>query len=270
MSSTWGPDLFKGTAWYYARYRAKYPDALFDRIVDRFGLDGTGRLLDLGCGPGPGAMSIPLATHFHEVVAMDPRPEMLNEGQRLAAEDGVENIHWVEVGSGDLSENLGSFRLVTIGAAFHWMDRQIVLKNFYELMVPKGGVARVDSGSNASEPGEWNRTIQDVIHRWLGERRRAGDGCYEHPQERYEDIVARSSFSGPEIWRHKCLPGIGVDIDGIISNLYSTSYCSPTVLGGKKEPFERDLRETLLKLRPSGEFESSPVTVEAIMALKDG
>jgi hypothetical protein len=40
--------LFTGTAWHYARYRPGYPQELLDDIVERFHLDGTGRLLDLG------------------------------------------------------------------------------------------------------------------------------------------------------------------------------------------------------------------------------
>jgi hypothetical protein len=42
--------LFAGTAYYYARYRGPYPTALIADIVTHFGLDGAGRLLDLGCG----------------------------------------------------------------------------------------------------------------------------------------------------------------------------------------------------------------------------
>src|SRR3981081_1378157 len=69
--------LFAGTAWYYARYRPNYPTVFFDDVVDRFGLDGTGRLLDLGCGTGQ--LTIPLAPHFTEAVSMDPEPDMLAE-----------------------------------------------------------------------------------------------------------------------------------------------------------------------------------------------
>ena len=45
-------DLFAGTAWHYARYRPGYPQAFFDDLARQFRLDGTGRLLDLGCGTG--------------------------------------------------------------------------------------------------------------------------------------------------------------------------------------------------------------------------
>ena len=52
------PDIYQGTAWYYSRFRPPYPDALVKVLRDTFGLDGAGRLLDLGCGPGPVALRV--------------------------------------------------------------------------------------------------------------------------------------------------------------------------------------------------------------------
>jgi SAM-dependent methyltransferase len=110
--------LFAGTAAYYARYRPGYPPELLERLAEAAGLDGTGRLLDLGCGPGP--LAVPLAPRFEEVVAVDVEPEMLAQlppGIRTVlgrAEDG--------------DESWGAFRLVTIGRAFHWMDGPVVME----------------------------------------------------------------------------------------------------------------------------------------------
>jgi ubiquinone/menaquinone biosynthesis C-methylase UbiE len=90
--------LFEGTAWHYARYRPGYPQPFFDDLVERFGLDGTGRLLDLGCGTGQ--LAIPLAAHVAEAVGMDPEPEMLVEAARCAQAAGVTNATWAQGGSG--------------------------------------------------------------------------------------------------------------------------------------------------------------------------
>jgi predicted RNA methylase len=46
-----GTSRFNSTASFYAKFRPRYPAALLDEIATRCGLDGTGRLLDLGCGP---------------------------------------------------------------------------------------------------------------------------------------------------------------------------------------------------------------------------
>ncbi|MGW5384901.1 class I SAM-dependent methyltransferase [Nocardia sp. NPDC003963] len=79
-SSGRAEELFAGTAWHYARYRPGYPESLFDDLIRRFRLDGTGRLLDLGCGTGQ--LTLPLAAHFAEAVGVDPEPEMLAEAAR--------------------------------------------------------------------------------------------------------------------------------------------------------------------------------------------
>src|ERR1700674_2939604 len=72
--------LFAGTAAYYARYRAPYPPELIADLVAHYELDGTGRLLDLGCGPG--TLTLPLAPHFASTLALDINAEMIAEGRR--------------------------------------------------------------------------------------------------------------------------------------------------------------------------------------------
>jgi hypothetical protein len=91
--------LFTGTAWYYARYRPGYPEAFFADLVARFHLDGTGRLLDMGCGTGQ--LTIPLAQHVAAAIGMDPEPEMLAEAARQAQAAHVTNVTWAQGSSVD-------------------------------------------------------------------------------------------------------------------------------------------------------------------------
>src|SRR5579862_5640860 len=86
-------DQFRSTAWYYARYRPAYPEPLLRLVVERFGLNGTGRLLDLGSGTGH--LALPLAQHVAELVGLDPEPEMIEEARAQAAALGVTNARWV-------------------------------------------------------------------------------------------------------------------------------------------------------------------------------
>jgi SAM-dependent methyltransferase len=81
MSASDPAKLFQGTADYYARYRRPYPEVVIALLVERFHLDGSARLLDLGRGTG--LLALPLAPRVAEVVGLDPQPEM------LAAPDGV-------------------------------------------------------------------------------------------------------------------------------------------------------------------------------------
>src|SRR5690242_1766877 len=48
----WDETLYAGAARYYPAGRMPYPGALALAIQAELGLDGTGKLLDVGCGPG--------------------------------------------------------------------------------------------------------------------------------------------------------------------------------------------------------------------------
>ena len=80
--------------------------------VDELNLDGRGRLLDVGCGPG--SLILLLAAHFEQVVGVDADEQMLAEGERQAAAAGITNIEWVHGKGEELSPDLGHFRVATM------------------------------------------------------------------------------------------------------------------------------------------------------------
>jgi len=164
------PHPYQGTAWYYSRFRPVYPPALERVLRDYFGLDGRGVLLDLGCGPGPVALR--LAPLFERVIAMDPEPEMLEEGREQAQAAGVSNIEWRCGSSEDLSPTLGKFRVVTMGNSFHWMDRARTLDALYDLVMEAGGIAVVGEGAPIPAPPltPWRLAINDVVKKYVGDR----------------------------------------------------------------------------------------------------
>lgn len=257
-------DSFKGTAWHYARYRQGYPEPFFLHITERFHLDETGRLLDLGCGTGQ--LAIPLAKRFEQVVGMDPEPEMLAEAKVQARQAGVTSITWIEGGSADLEDmkaQLGTFRLVTMGSSFHWMDRDATLRTLAKMIVPSGGIVIVWTEFLWNKTNEWTQTVKTVIQHWLGEERRAGSSTYVELKERHESVLARSPFKCRETYRLEYRRRWTVE--SLIGQLYSTSFSSVAVLGNKRESFEEDLRKTLLELNPSGEF-TEDVVLEAYLA----
>lgn len=71
----WDETLFRGNARSYECGRLPYPPGLADAIAAALGLDGRGRLLDVGCGPG--TIALRLAPLFAEVVGLDADADML-------------------------------------------------------------------------------------------------------------------------------------------------------------------------------------------------
>lgn len=239
------PDIFAGTAAYYARFRPGYPAEFLAHVIERFGLNGQGRLLDLGCGTGQ--LALPLAPYVAEAIGLDPDPAMLAEAAAAAERAGIENVRWLRGSDRDLdrlSTEIGSLRLVLMGRSFHWMERDETLRSLDALIEPDGGVIVVSDEERVWAGQEaWHETIRQVIHRWLGPRRRAGSGNYAVEHVPFDDIFAASPFSRVE--RYHLTVRRTPSIDEIIGYLYSTSFCSPAVLGDKRAAFEADLRQQL-------------------------
>ena len=87
------PTIYDGAAVHYRYGRPAYSPGLEELLAEELGLDGSGRLLDVGCGPG--ILTVRLACLFGEAVGLDPDPEMIAEGRRAAEERGIANITWV-------------------------------------------------------------------------------------------------------------------------------------------------------------------------------
>ncbi len=95
-----------------ARFRPAYPAALIAQIAARCGLDGSGRLLDLGCGPGLLAIALQLCALDREPL----RLHELNDGDWLgifAMAIGLSSMTFV-LEEGQREEWFGS-RLIVAG-----------------------------------------------------------------------------------------------------------------------------------------------------------
>jgi SAM-dependent methyltransferase len=260
--------MFKGTAYYYSRYRPGYPEEFFSLVSDVFGLDGRGRLLDLGCGTGQ--IAVPFAGRFDEVIAIDPEPEMLAEARRVIAEAGAGNVTLVQGSSEDLpalKEALGLFRVVTMGSSFHWMDRAATLETLAHMVEPDGGIVIASAGSFWTAETEWGRAVKAVVQKWLGHERRAGSGTFSELPERHESVIDRSAF-GP-CRAHVITYSRTSTLDQVIGHLYSTSFCSPSLLGERREAFEAELSAVLAALCPGGDY-TEDVRLEVLLGRRSG
>lgn len=115
------PDLYRGTAGYYDRFRLPYPDVMIADLARRTAPSGRGRLLDLACGTGQ--LAFPLRGWFADVWAVDAEPGMTEVVRAKATDAGAAQIRTVTAGAEELRAEPESFELIVIGNAFHRLRR---------------------------------------------------------------------------------------------------------------------------------------------------
>ena len=163
---TFSPDLFRGKAQYYDRFRLSYPDALISDLVRRTGPSGRGRLLDLACGTGQ--LAFALQSLFAEVWAVDQEPDMV-EVVRSKAAAGTGRVRPVVSSAEALDAPAGHFSLVVIGNAFHRLPRDLVAGRVRSWLEPGGFLALCWSLGAQSGPLDWQVAFGALLSRWQAE-----------------------------------------------------------------------------------------------------
>lgn len=244
-------DAFAGTAPYYAAHRPAYPVELTDFLAGRLpeNTAATGRMLDLGAGTGE--LAIPLSRHIGEVLAVEPSEEMARWGRKKCAEQSRTNVTWHVTTAEELQAPAGGFNLITIGAAFHWMDKALVGAKCLSWLKPGATLAVVGPNSTWNGDEHWQRLAVDVIRHWLGEKRRAGTGSFRI-QARHEVAIVAAGFL--DVRERTFTTTLTWTLDEFIGYLYSSSFASKAVLGDRTPAFTAHMRRVLLDHEPSGHY----------------
>ncbi|MEO3751471.1 class I SAM-dependent methyltransferase [Streptomyces sp. B6B3] len=268
----WDDTLFAGSAGYYRRGRLPYAPGLAETLAGALRLDGRGRLLDVGCGPG--ILALDLAHLFHEVVGVDPDAGMIAEAGRQAAAAGVAGkTRWVRARAEELSADLGSFTVATFGQSFHWMDRDLVAATVRDLLRPGGALVHVSDlrteprgVDDLPHPPAPQAAIDDLVRDYLGPVRRAGRGVLSRGTPDGEaTILARAGYLGPE---RLVVPGgqaLERDVDDVVAGVYSMSFSAPHLFGPRREKFEADLRHLLHEASPTARFSARQPATEIFL-----
>ena len=273
--SAFDPQAFEGTAEYYAVGRPPYSAQLADTMARELSLDGTGQLLDVGCGPG--VLVLPLARLFDQVTALDPEPSMLQAGERRCRQAGVANVRWVPGVAEDIAAlNLGSWRAVTFGQSFHRVRRLAVAEAVYDLLVPGGSLVlishQVDGRPRPADPGYPevpHAAVRKLILDYLGDGTRRYLATWNEGQPaRFEDTLSQTRFGGSRTIYAPGRPDLIRDIDTVVANYFSLSYAAPRWFGNRRAGFESDLRHLLRVYSPDGLFWDWPGDTELVMATK--
>lgn len=257
---TWDETLYAGSAAYYAAGRVPYPREIREALREELRLDGRGRLLDVGCGPG--SLTLLLAPLFEETVGIDADPDMIEAGRRATRAAGVGNVRWCHMRAEDLPGALGEFRLATFAQSFHWFDRPRVVHAVRQMLAPDGAWVHVHATTHEGVSGDDRLPhprpprdqIAALVGRYLGPVRRAGRGTLPAGTAGGEDTVLRTAgFDGPT---RIVIPAWTVrrTEDEVVASVFSLSGSTPHLFGGRREEFERDLRALLRRSSRGGVF----------------
>jgi len=178
---------FRSAAQYYLAGRPFYSSLLIRRVVELCGLNATHRVLDLGCGPGQ--LAAAFGPFVEEVIALDPEPEMLEIARKTS---GHLNIRFVQGASSDLAPQLGRFQAVTIGRAFHWMERAATLNVLDAMIEPNGAVVLFDDNHPDVPQNSWNNSFRKIIENYS-----AGDVVRENSAHQSGSGMRRSCWRRP-------------------------------------------------------------------------
>ncbi len=253
---------FAGTASFYAEYRPGYPVPVYDFISETAGLDGgTSRLLDLGCGPG--IVALALIDRVHTVVGVDPDPGMLQQAELSARKRGAHNVRWMCRTAERFDDEARSYDLITIGSAFHWMDREVVAERVHRLLKPGGVLALLGNPTPLMDLRD-GKGVGDAINRvqarWLEPEDRPS---IPPDAPRHEEVLSTSSFGHAAT--HYFPSRQRWSIDRLIGLLRSTSWRPDQVLGDRFPKFVEELGHAIREIEPSGEWVESH-DVELIVA----
>jgi SAM-dependent methyltransferase len=256
----WHPSLYAGSARYYAIGRVGYPTALAEALAQQLGLDGSGRLLDVGCGPG--SLTLLLAPWFEQATGVDADREMLAEAERLAVQSGVRNLEWVQLRAEELPAGLGRYRVISFAQSFHWMDQLPVARTALGMLEDGGACVHVhatthqgvDTDAALPHPRPPRAAVSDLVESYLGPITRKTKGFLSPDKaNREEEVYRAAGFSGPQRIE---VPGDIVErtSDQIVAGVFSLSSSTPHMFGERRDAFETDLRRLLRDANPTGIF----------------
>lgn len=251
------PDLYRGTAAHYDRYRLPYPGEMLSDLVSQISPSGQGRLLDLACGTGQ--LAFPLAPWFAEAWAVDQEPGMIDVVRAKASGTGNTRVKPAVSSAEDFQAGAGAFETIVIGNAFHRLRREVVAQRAYEWLQPGGYLALCWSFSPWDGILEWQRVFSSLLDRWknaLGATHRV-PARSSHARRELPDaellmdhrfrMVGRREFMVEQRWTVPELAGL----------IRTTSFLPGSVLAEHGAEFDADLESTLRPYTVNGQLTDS-------------
>jgi ubiquinone/menaquinone biosynthesis C-methylase UbiE len=170
-------DVFKDQSVVDAyHHRPPYPDEVFELLAGL--IDGEPRtVLDVGCGTGEIARR--LAPVVDRVDAVDVSERMIRRGGREPGGDAP-TLRWI-LGRAEDVPLQPPYRLVTAAASLHWMEWDVVMPRFVEVLSP-GAYLTVVEDVQASMP--WSDAVRAACGRYSLNR-------HYRPYDLIEELTTR-------------------------------------------------------------------------------
>ncbi|MEY9160276.1 class I SAM-dependent methyltransferase [Bradyrhizobium japonicum] len=240
--------------------RPPYPSEFFRSVAHALGLTKQSSLIDLGTGPG--LLALGFGPYVGRVVAVDPEPEMIEAARRAAAGAG-RDITLIEGKAETLAPDIGSFDVVTIGRALHWMDRDLTLALLDRLVAHDGAIAICASCSATDGRNPWLDGYNEARRRWSPAKlwEEAGRGTRTH-----RDLPAffrGSSFQPAELVSIETSHLVGLHDLAERTLTYSSS--SPEALGENADAMLRDVGQHLAPFSRDGAIAETVVSTAQIV-----
>jgi SAM-dependent methyltransferase len=216
---------------------------LIQTVANHLGLTKEHRLMDLGCGPG--WLGIAFAPLVGKVIGIDPEPAMLEAARAIATAAGIE-IEMIEGSSYDLSLQLGTFRAVVIGRAFHWMDRADTLRKLDALIEEDGAVLLFNDVRPDVPQNAWLKRYLEVVDRFTN-----SSAGFAPERLRHETTLLESRFD--QLTRIGVIEQRVVSVESLIDRALSMSTSSPEQLGARSGQLAQEMTTEMLPFANNGD-----------------
>jgi len=121
----------------YAKFRAGFPDAFFDRVFDDGYINPNASLLDIGTGTGTLARGF--ADRGCRVTGIDRSEQMIAMAKEMSQSQGLDVDFRVATAEETGLPN-ASFDIVTAGQCWHWFDRPRAAGEVKRVLKPNGTI----------------------------------------------------------------------------------------------------------------------------------
>jgi SAM-dependent methyltransferase len=238
---------FATTVFLYEELRPPYPPSFFREAAQRLALGKQHALIDLGTGPGP--LALGFAPYVGRLVGVDPEPAML-AAARKAAQRASQAFTLIGGKAEDLPDDVGSFDVVTIGRALHWMDRDATLARLERLVAPDGVILVCASFSAMDGHNPWLEDYNSARRAWSKPGLWSESGSAARTHRDLAGFFRGTRFHAADV--------IGVETSQEVSvrdlarRVLTFSPSSPDVLGDRVEAMLQDVEQRLLPLSRDG------------------